>query len=326
MEKRNNWLLSISIFLFVALMLSVVQTLNTARPLLLLERFVKHGGWVEVLVIALYAAFLGYKMTDPACVPKFRKLSWIVFSIVFFSQFILGVTVDTIFLMTGKLHLPIPMMVLAGPIYRGQLSIMPILFLSTIILTGPAWCSHYCYFGAIDSWVSGRRKKKFFIKNGSAFKWTTFIVVIFFAWFFRMVGVGHFITTLLAILFGLLGVGVIFFLSNRYGTMIHCTYYCPLGSLVNLIKWINPFRLTIVDSCTLCMRCTSICKYDALKLENLKSRNPGISCTLCGDCIHSCHHQSLRYKLFSLSSNTSRSIYLFLTISLHAIFLAIARI
>ena len=54
--------------------------------------------------------------------------------------------------MTGKLHLPVPMMILAGPIYRGHTSVMSILFLSTLILSGPAWCSHLCYFGAIDNY------------------------------------------------------------------------------------------------------------------------------------------------------------------------------
>jgi hypothetical protein len=40
--------------------------------------------------------------------------------------------------MSGKLHLPVPMMILAGPIYRGHLSVMSILFVSTVVLSGPA--------------------------------------------------------------------------------------------------------------------------------------------------------------------------------------------
>ncbi|HDJ22855.1 MAG TPA: 4Fe-4S binding protein [Candidatus Aminicenantes bacterium] len=63
------------------------------------------------------------------------------------------------FLMTGKLHLPVPALILAGPIYRGTLSFMLILFLVTIVLVGPAWCSHLCYVGAWDD-IACRRKRR----------------------------------------------------------------------------------------------------------------------------------------------------------------------
>jgi polyferredoxin len=324
--KKTRVLFSAGIFLFVFLLLAMVQIRMVDRPLLLLERFVRHAGWIEILLIASYGAFLGYKMHDPAQAPRYRKLSWFIFSVVFFTQFLLGLCVDSIFLMTGKLHLPIPMMVIAGPVYRGQLSVMSILFLSTIILTGPAWCSQYCYFGAMDGIVSNRQKRPRSLKNGYALKWTAFTLVIALALIFRMAGVGHVITTVLAITFGIIGIAIIVGVSRRYGTMIHCVYYCPLGTLVNLIKWVNPFRLRIDDSCTLCMRCTNHCRYNALKLEDLKNHKPAFTCTLCGDCISSCHHQSIRYQLFSLSPQVSRNVYLFLTISIHVVFLALARI
>lgn len=56
------------------------------------------------------------------------------------------------FYMGGKLHLPIPAMILSGPLYRAELSFMNILFISTIVLSGPAWCSYLCYFGASDNY------------------------------------------------------------------------------------------------------------------------------------------------------------------------------
>jgi NAD-dependent dihydropyrimidine dehydrogenase PreA subunit len=325
MKKRNVYL-AIAIFVFVAFLLTIVQLRTTERPLLLMERFFRHGGWIEVILIAAYGAFLGYQMSDPSRTPRYRRLSWMLFSIVFFSQFILGLLVDTIFLMTGKLHLPIPMMVLAGPIYRGQLSVMSLLFLSTIILTGPAWCSQYCYFGAMDGMASAGHKKPRSWKKGYAFKWTLFFLVVFLAWLFRFIGLNHLITTMLAIIFGLTGIAIIVWLSRRYGTMMHCVYYCPLGTLVNTIKWVNPFRLTITDSCTLCMRCTMHCRYDALNVEQLRKGKPRYTCTLCGDCIPSCQHQSIQYKFLWLGPHAARNLYLFLTISLHAVFLALARI
>ncbi|MGC8824372.1 MAG: 4Fe-4S binding protein [Bacteroidales bacterium] len=325
MKSRNGYL-ALSIFVFVSILLSIVQHREMDRPLLLMERFFRHGGWIEILLIASYGAFLGYQMSDPARVPRYRRLSWFMFCLVFFSQFILGLLVDTIFLMTGKLHLPIPMMVLAGPIYRGQLSVMSVLFLSTIVLTGPAWCSQYCYFGAMDGIASGRQKRPRSWKKGHAFKWTLFFLVVLVAWLCRMLGVNHLITTLIAILFGLVGITIIVLVSRRYGTMMHCVYYCPLGTLVNLLKWVNPFRMVIIDSCTLCMRCTTHCRYDALNPENIKNHKPGYTCTLCGDCLPSCHHQSIQYKFLWLNPTVARNLYLFLTVSLHAVFLALARI
>ncbi|HHJ09824.1 MAG TPA: hypothetical protein ENK25_02915 [Bacteroidetes bacterium] len=52
--------------------------------------------------------------------------------------------------MTGKLHLPTPAMILAGPAYRREIGFMTWLFLSTIILNGPALCSHLCYMVSLD--------------------------------------------------------------------------------------------------------------------------------------------------------------------------------
>ena len=96
--------------------------------MILAERFLKGSGWVEILLISSYGAYVSFKMQDPMNVPKWRKITWTIFSVVFFTQLIIGLSGFEKFLMTGKLHLPIPMMILAGPIYRGQLSVMTILF------------------------------------------------------------------------------------------------------------------------------------------------------------------------------------------------------
>jgi len=41
-------------------------------------------------------------------------------------------------------------MILAGPAYRREIGFMTWLFLSTIILNGPALCSHLCYMVSLD--------------------------------------------------------------------------------------------------------------------------------------------------------------------------------
>ena len=84
-----------------------------------------------------------------------EKTSVVVILDRFFGQLALGIFADPIFLMTGKLHLPIPAVILAGPLYRFEGLFMPILFISTLLLSGPAWCSQLCYFGAFDAWSAG---------------------------------------------------------------------------------------------------------------------------------------------------------------------------
>jgi len=54
----------------------------------------------------------------------------LAFSIVFFSKFILGVIGIEKLLMTGRLRMPVPASVIAGPNYRGVRFFMPILFVS----------------------------------------------------------------------------------------------------------------------------------------------------------------------------------------------------
>jgi polyferredoxin len=229
--------------------------------------------------------------------------------------------------MTGKLHLPIPMMIVAGPIYRGHLSVMSILFVSTLVLSGPAWCSHLCYFGAIDSYSAKGKTMRSPIRNKWALKSTVLLLVIAGAIVLRWMKVPVLTATLLAIGFGVIGLGIILLMSRKEGRMVHCTAYCPIGTIVSLTRFVNPFRLSIEkDSCTECMACTSKCKYDALNRKDILSRKPGITCTLCGDCLSSCHAGSIHYRFPGLSSRNARTLYLLITISLHAATLALARI
>jgi ferredoxin-type protein NapH len=142
----------------------------------------------------------------------------------------------------------------------------------------------------------------------------------------KLLGVDTRITTALALGFGLIGIGIILYLSRRQGKMVHCILWCPIGTLVNYMKLVSPFRMYIDDSCTNCMACTRHCNYDALGREDILKRIPGLSCTYCGDCLHSCKTESIRYKFLSLSSQQAKNLWIVLTISLHAIFLALARI
>jgi len=323
---KKSLRLPFAVFLFVLFILIPVQ-LMVENPMLLLERFLPGAGWFEIALIALYGAIVAYKMQDPSKVQLWRRYTWLAFSVVFFFQLILGLFGFEEFLMTGKLHLPVPMMILAGPIYRGHLSVMSILFVSTLVLSGPAWCSHLCYFGAIDSISSSGKTKRTPIRNKWALKSTVLLFVIAGAIVLRWMKIPVFTATLLAAGFGVIGLGLILLVSRKEGRMVHCTAYCPIGTIVNLGRFVNPFRLTIdQDSCTECMVCTTTCKYDALNRSNIEARKPGMTCTLCGDCLSSCHAGSLRYRFPGLSSRNARYLYLFITISLHAATMALARI
>jgi len=321
----KQYKLPVIVFILTFILLAFVQ-LKVEKPMLLAERFLKGSGWVEILLISCYGAFIVNKMKDPMNVPKWRKISWTTFSLVFFTQLIIGLSGFDKFLMTGKLHLPIPIMILAGPIYRGQLSVMTILFLSTVILTGPAWCSQLCYFGAFDNLSSGGKTSKEILRNKGAIKSTVLILVIAMAIILRWLNISMLISTLIAIAFGVGGILIMIFFSMKRKKMVHCVMYCPIGTLVNIFKHVNPFRMYIDQSCTLCMNCTKFCKYDALNPSDIKNSKPSITCTLCGDCLAGCHHNSIKYKFLKMKPEQARNLYLVLTISLHAACLALARI
>ncbi|MGC9342504.1 MAG: 4Fe-4S binding protein, partial [Bacteroidales bacterium] len=288
---------------------------------------VKGGGWIEIGVIGVYGAFIAYKIQDVKQSAKWRRISWTIFSIVFFSQLALGLLGFERFLMTGDLHLPIPVMIMSGPVFRGELSIMTFLFLSTLILTGPAWCSQLCYFGAIDNLSAQKNNPaKGKIKNRAALKFSFLFLIIMVTLLLRWFHVSLVISTILAVLFGVGGILVILFISRKKGKMIHCLTWCPIGTIVSYGKYINPFRMYIDSSCTLCMKCTSYCKYDALNPEDIKSGKPSVTCTYCGDCLSACHVNSIKYKFFRMKPENARRFYLFLTVSFHAVFLALGRI
>lgn len=313
------------VFVFVASLLAVIQ-LSLDTDMLIFERFVEGGGWIEIFIISFYGAFLAYKMRIPGEVPKWRKISWLVFSIVFFSQLILGLIGFEKFLMTGELHLPVPAMILSGPIYRGELTFMVFLFLSTVVLTGPAWCSHLCYFGGIDNAVAGQKHNKTSWRQKYRIKYGFFFLIIFGTILFRIFNIDEFYALVGGIIIGIIGILLIAIVSARKGKMANCILFCPVGTLVMYLKYINPMRMYIDYSCTNCGICSSVCNYDALTIADIKNRKPGLTCTYCGDCLSVCHKNAIKYKLFNLNAVKARKVFLFITVSFHAIFMALARI
>ena len=83
--SMKRYYLSISVFLFVVLLLSMVQ-LKVDNPMLLLERFIPGAGWVEIILIGVYGAVVAWHMQDAGKVQRWRRYTWLAFSVVFFSR------------------------------------------------------------------------------------------------------------------------------------------------------------------------------------------------------------------------------------------------
>jgi len=313
-------------FVLTTGLLTFVQ-LKVAPPMLLLERFFPTFGWLEIFGLALYVGFIAEKMDDPNQSAKWRVRIWTLFSVVFFGQLLIGLLGVDKFLMTGKLHLPIPAMIVAGPLYRAERFFMPILFVSTLILVGPAWCSYLCYIGAWDNLAALHRKLPQKMPHWRhAARVAILVLVVAIAILLRFAGASSMLATILGAGFGIAGVGVLILASRKMGVMTHCTTICPIGILANLIGKLSPFRIRIGTGCTECRACQLVCRYDALRIEDIRKRKPGLTCTLCGDCVQSCHDGWIQYRFFKLKPETARRLFLVLIISLFAVFLGVARI
>ncbi len=229
----SKYRLSFIAFFITAIILCMVQW-KVSRPMLMAERFVEGAGWLQVLVMAGYAAWITLKMQDPLQSARWRRITWTIFSIVFFGQLALGLAGFERFLMTGKLHLPIPVMILSGPVFRGSIGFMPILFLSTVLISGPAWCSQLCYFGVLDNLSADRKTDLKPIRHKFRYKHVMILTVISITILLRLFGVHNLITTLLAAGFGVAGLAIILLISRKMLFFLLRTYWC--AELLNSIS------------------------------------------------------------------------------------------
>ena len=313
-------------FLITAVLLTVART-RVPFPILLADRFFNGAGWIAIFLLSSYAAWVAARLVESKNTAKLRVRLWVLFAALFFAQLFLGISGVESFLMTGRLHVPVPAVVIAGPLYRGEGFFMPVLFVATVLLAGPAWCSHLCYFGAWDSLAAARRPRSAPMPAWiPAARPAVLAAVVAAALGLRALGVAVFPAVIAAISFGVLGAGIMLFVSRRRGYMAHCTAWCPLGLVAVLAGKLSPFRVRIDSACSECGACTASCRYGALRLEHIRRRAPGLNCTLCGDCIASCRESLIGYRFPGLSSRAARAAFIALVAALHAVFLGIARI
>lgn len=295
-------------------------------PILLLDRFRPGWGWVEVLALAVYAAWVAEQMADPARSAAVRRRMWAGFSLVFFLQLLLGLAGVRDLLMTGALHLPVPAVIVGGPLYRGGGYFMPVLFAVTIVLAGPAWCSHFCYIGAWDHAFARRRPRPGSLPSWARHgRWFTLAAVAAAALLLRHLGVSGGTAAAVGGAFGAAGVVVMATASRQRGLMAHCTAFCPVGAVANLLGKAAPWRLRLGSGCTRCGTCSRVCRYGALRAADIERGRPGFTCTLCGDCLDSCRQEAIAYRAPGLSAQASRAVFIAIVASLHAVFLGVAR-
>jgi len=301
--------------------------IKVSRPMLLAERFVPGAGWVEIGLLVLYAGWVAWAMADPRRQARVRRGIWSVFSVAFFGQLALGLAGIDEMLMTGELHLPIPATIVAGPLYRGELTVMVLMLAGTLVIVGPAWCSHLCYLGAWDDAFSRRRRKPVRLPLWRRFvQPASLLLVIATALGLRLLGAGSAVATAAGLAVGVIGVIVMAVSSRRTGAMVHCLTVCPIGWIATMAGRISPFRVRIDDGCDACGGCTPACRYDALSAEDIGRRRPALSCTLCGDCIGRCPHSSLQYRWLGLKPHTARGVFISLIVALHTVTLGMAMI
>jgi polyferredoxin len=318
-----------AVFLLTVAGLALVRS-KVPFPILLADRYFPGWGWFEIMVLGVYAQWIAGLMLAPRGHRVVRPRIWAAFSAVFFGQLALGLAGMESMLMTGSLHLPVPALIAAGPVFRGEGFFMPILFGVTVLLVGPAWCSHLCYIGAWDDAMSRRGPRpapSAMVRRLSvAGRGATLVLVVAAALALRAMGVPGSTAVLLAAGFGLVGVGVMALVSRRVGLMAHCATYCPMGLVANVLGKLSPWRLRIGRDCTGCGACFTRCRYAALDAGRVAKGAPALSCTLCGDCVSACAHGQIGYRFPGLSAGMARTVFIVLVVSLHAVFLGVARI
>lgn len=301
---------------------------KASLSILLLDRFAPGWGRLEIALAGLYALFVCGMLLDKTRIASLRPRFWALFSAAFFLQLGLGLVGFEDFLMTGRLHFPIPALIVGGPILRGAGFFMLFLFAGSLLLAGPAWCSRLCYIGAWDDRLSRLSPKKPSPLPRSA--WIVRLgllgLVVGAALLFRRLDTPTGVLVWVCSVFGIASLAVMALGSGRSGRMVHCSGFCPLGPVANLAGKIAPWRLRASDACTGCGRCVPACRYGALSKGDSGRIVVGRNCTLCLDCLGACRHGALDLTALRLKPRTAFTIFTVATSALMAAFLACARI
>lgn len=296
--------------------------------LLLLERFIPQGGLVQITLAALWATLAAGWLGDRSMASQARMRLWRLFSLVFFGQLVLGLAVESRFLLTGSLHLPVPGLIAAGPVYRGGGWFMLGLFGLSTLLAGAAWCSQLCYFGIWDATAAANTKSRPAPRWLPRLRLGMLALTLLTALGLRLAGTSAAAALACGLLLGLLLVPCALLFSRARGYAAYCRGICPLGLLAQWLGRAAPWRVRRVGDCCGCMACVRACRQDAMNEAALEKGIAANTCHLCRDCIHVCPKGALALTWLGKtgSRNWAGTVFLALLAGLHAAFLFMARI
>ena len=300
-------------------------------PLLMLERLAPSVGGVQVLLVAWYAGALTGALLDPVRTRKARQGAWRLFCGVFFVQFALGALGLSAFLLSGRLHAPLPAFIVYGPFYREAPSMMLIVAGLAVLLLGSAWCSHLCYFGPLDALAARGRPLRPLPRFWQVMVvWGRPLVLVLgalLAFVLGRLGLSVASAVALALAWGLLSLMIMALVSRRYGGMVHCTAFCPMGLVVSLVARLSPWRLAVqADRCDQCGACERICAYRAITPASRAQGQSTWRCSLCRDCVGVCHRQAITIKGPYMAPRTAWHVFVGLAGLLHGLFLGVAMV
>lgn len=320
--------------------------------LLVLERFFPHWGSLQLALAGFWAAFAAGWLSGNKS-PQARMRLWRVFSLVFFAQLVAGLLLESRFLLSGQLHLPVPGLIAAAPVYRGGGWFMLGLFSFSALLVGAAWCSHLCYFGVWDATAakacaggpSGLAPMHQSLGTGTAnspapqstarrapawlprLRLIMLVLTLGIPLLLRLGGAPTVAAVSCGLLLGLLALPTSLIISRKAGYAAYCRGLCPLGLLAKCLGRLAPWRVRRTGSCRRCMACVRVCRQDALGDPATTSAS-NADCTLCRDCVAVCPQKALSITAYGLpcSQAWAGPVLVALLAALHAAFLAMARI
>ncbi len=331
--SRRGWLRrSVTFLLQASLLFWGAEAWRLARL------WMMEGGpfllWTSIPAAALllHAAAILWRRRGEKNLPVPELARSRVFSVSVLLLFLLGVTVAPSLLMTGKLHIPVPFMMISGPVYREEGFFMLALFSVSVLMAGSSWCSHLCYFGVWDCLAAASfRRKGHPVPGGKKacdWRWFSLAAAVGIPLLLSVWGVplGYALAAAFAVA---LTAPFAWKRSSENGVREYCSRFCPMGLTASLLGRLSPWRMRVRETCTGCMRCASACRDLAI------SRGGGACrisrrCTLCRDCISRCPHGALSLGMagpFSSVPSVRADMYFVTLVSvMHVVFLATARI